>query len=108
VNNGVRIFVATAPVDFRGSFDRFAGYVRSLPKADPRSGAFFVFFNKRGDLARIMFFDGSGDSLLYKRLDEGTFRGGAAPESSSTHVEISARELERVLRGIVRQKKRVH
>lgn len=42
-----RIFVATRAIDFRGSFDALAGAVRTQLGADPRSGAFFVFFNRR-------------------------------------------------------------
>ena len=44
-----RIFVATKTVDFRGSFDRLAGIVRERLGDDPRSGSFYVFFNRAAD-----------------------------------------------------------
>ena len=47
-----RIFVATKTVDFRGSFDRLGGIVRERLQDDPRSGAFFVFFNRAGTESR--------------------------------------------------------
>lgn len=104
-----RIFVATTPIDFRGSFDRLAGAVRTQLSADPRSGAFFVFFNRRADRAKVLFFDETGDCILYKRLDRSTFRGILDLNAEATHVEIDARELGRVLRGVARTEKvRIH
>jgi len=106
--NNKRIFVATAPVDFRGSFDRLAGFVRAQLNADPRSGAFFVFFNRRADRAKILYFDQTGDCLLYKRLDRGTFRGTLDLDAKGAQIEINAPELERAFRGARQEKLRLH
>ena len=41
------IYVATAPIDLRLSFDRLAGIVRDQLGADPRGEALYVFHNQR-------------------------------------------------------------
>ena len=42
----VRVFVAVAPLDMRGSFDALAGAVRHLG-LDPVDGHLYLFLNKR-------------------------------------------------------------
>lgn len=104
----VRIFVATRPVDFRGSFDRLGGFVREHLGADPRSGSLYVFLNKQGTKVKVLFFDRTGDCLVYKRLDQGTFRGIIELDDSKSRVEINPAQLERLLVGVVVSRKRVH
>jgi transposase len=55
----VRVFVAVAPLDMRGSFDALAGAVRRLG-LDPVDGHLYLFLNKRRRLAKALWFDGSG------------------------------------------------
>ena len=69
----VRVFVATAPVDMRGSFDALAGAVRRLG-LDPVDGHVYLFLDKRRRLAKALWFDGSGWCVLGKRLETGTFQ----------------------------------
>ena len=69
----VRVFVAVAPIDMRGSFDALAGAVRRLG-LDPVDGHVYLFFNKRKRLTKALWFDGSGWCCLGKRLEKGTFQ----------------------------------
>lgn len=69
----VRVFVAIAPLDMRGSFDAIAGAVRRLG-LDPVDGHLYLFLNKRRRLAKALWFDGSGWCLLAKRLEAGSFQ----------------------------------
>lgn len=109
ISPDARIFVATASLDFRGSFDRLAGAVRAQLESDPRSGAFFVFFNRTGDRLKIYFFDNTGDCILYKRLDRGTFRGVLELDGTRAHHQIDVAALRRLLVGIAKPKKpRIH
>mgnify|MGYP001205023587 CR=1 FL=1 len=101
-----RIFLATAPVDFRGSFDRLSGMVRDQLKGDPRSGAFFVFLNRRADRLKVLYFDGTGDCILYKRLDRRTFSGIVAVDANRERVEINVEALQRLLAGSDRGRRR--
>lgn len=95
-----RIFVATEAVDFRASFDRLGGIVRERLRDDPRSGAMFVFFNRASDKLKILFFDQTGDVILYKRLDQHTFRGIVDLDADQERIEIDAKKLRDLLIGL--------
>ncbi len=97
---GVEIFVALAPIDLRLGFDRLAGLVQEQLGQVARSGALFVFFGKRKTALKVLFFDGSGMCLFYKRADSGTFRVPDPPRPGATSVELSERELDDLLDGI--------
>ena len=103
---GVRILVAVQPVDFRGSFDRLAGYVHQRQLGDPRSGTLYVFFNKRADKIKVLFFDQTGDCILYKRLDGRTFRGVVDLDPEKTHVQVDPEGLKKILLGAEKTRKR--
>lgn len=95
-----RVFVASQPVDFRGSFDRLAGFVRERLGSDPRSGDLYIFSNKGADKLKVLFFDQTGDCILYKRLDRRTFRGLVSLEPGTQRVEISREQFAELLRGL--------
>ena len=91
------VYVATEPVNLHFSFDRLAGIVREQLGGDPRSEALFVFHNRRRTHAKILWHDGRGYWLLYKRLDRGTYRiplaipPGAPSVNSTTWIGGAAR-----------------
>ncbi len=62
-----RVFVASVPMDMRGSFDAIAGAVRRL-ELDPVNGHVYLFLNKRRRLAKAIWFDGSGWCLLSNQV----------------------------------------
>ena len=70
----VRVMVATKPVDFRKGAEGLAALVRETMKADPFSGAVYVFRAKRADRVKLIFWDGTGVCLFAKRLEDGAFR----------------------------------
>jgi transposase len=100
IPQGVQVFVALDPVDLRCSFDRLSGIAKEQVGYDARSGALFVFFGRRRNALKVLFFDGTGMAIFYKRLDRRTFQ---VPEGSSAalrHVEIDEATLEALLDGI--------
>ena len=107
IPSGVQVFVALTPIDMRYSFDRLAGAAKEQVGYDPRGGALFVFFGKRRDAVKVLFFDGTGMCVFYKRLDRGTFRLPTAIDST-TRVAITEPELEALLDGINVDVLRVH
>jgi transposase len=98
------IYVAIEPVNLHLSFDRLAGIVRGVLGGDPRGEAAFVFHNRRGTHVKVLWFDGSGYCILYKRLDRGVYRIPLAIPSDAKRVVVSRRELELLLDGIDRRK----
>ena len=100
IPHGVEVFVGTEPIDLRWGFDRLAGVVRERVGRDARGGALFVFFGRRRDALKILFFDGTGMCLFYKRLDRGTFRVPEAEDASATSLAVDERVLDELLDGI--------
>jgi len=96
----VRIYVAVDPVDIRKSFDGLSEAVREVLRGDPMSGHLFVFRNRRADRIKILFWDRSGFSLFYKRLERGTFRLPVESVGSAVRIEMEAAELALMLEGI--------
>ena len=76
---GIRVLVATKPVDFRRGADGLVALVREQLGHDPFSGAIFVFRSKRADRLKIVAWDGSGLVLFWKRLEQGAFRWPPVP-----------------------------
>ena len=100
IPSGVEIFVALSRIDLRWGFDRLAGLVGAELGRTARSGALFVFFGKRGTALKILFFDGTGMCMFYKRLDRGTFRIPESSRRDATSVEIDERTLDALLDGV--------
>jgi transposase len=96
----VQIFVALEPINMRLSFDRLAGLVTEQIGYEARSGALFLFFGKRRDAIKILFFDGSGMCIFYKRVDRGTFRLPETAESNAKHIEVDEATLDALLDGV--------
>jgi transposase len=109
----VRIYVAARPVDARKSFDGLAAMVESEFGLEPLSGHLFVFLNRRGHVAQLLFWDRNGFCILKKRLEAGTFRLARQTPEGSASVEIDSGELALMLEGIelrgaTRRKRYVH
>jgi transposase len=71
---GVRVLMATRPVDFRKGMDGLAALVKEELRADPYAGAIFVFRARRADRVKLIVWDGTGLCLYAKRLEQGRFR----------------------------------
>jgi transposase len=100
IPSGVEIYVALEPVDMRLSFDRLAGLAKERVGYDARSGALFLFFGKRRDALKVLFFDGSGMAIFYKRIDRGRFSVPEATDDTARHVEIDDAALDALLDGL--------
>jgi transposase len=72
--SGVRVLIATKPIDFRKGMDGLAAVAKEHLRADPFSGTIFVFRAKRADRVKLIVWDGTGLCLFAKRLEQGSFR----------------------------------
>src|SRR3974390_2412806 len=95
----VRIWLVTQRADRRKSFDSRAECVRQYLRNDPLSGHIFVFRNKRSDRLKLLYWDEDGYVIVYKRLEEGTFRFPVAIDGQSG-VRLRAAELTMLLDGV--------
>jgi transposase len=94
---GMRIWLATAPLDMRRSFDALAKQVRTILAHDPMSGHLFVFRNRSHQRVKILWWDRDGYAIYYKRLERGTFE---FPSSTEKSVAIDSAQLMKLLSGL--------
>lgn len=95
---GVRVLVATKPVDFRKGMDGWrASYVEQQLQANPFSGVVYVFRSKRADKVKLLFWDQTGLVLVTKRLEDGRFRWPAIQDGV---MRLSPAQLSALLEGL--------
>jgi transposase len=98
--SSVRVYAALGAVDMRRSFDGLAAATRTVLQQDPMSGALFLFFNRRLDLVKCLWWDRGGWCLFAKRLGKGTFKRPPTPDAATSAVEIDGTALAMILDGI--------
>ena len=94
---GTRVWLAAGLTDMRRGFDGLAALVQSALTQDPFSGHVFVFRGKRGDIIKLLWWDGQGMCLFAKRLEKGRF---IWPQADSGSVALSPAQLSMLLEGI--------
>jgi len=94
---GTRVWLAAGVTDMRKGMDGLAALVQTALSENPFSGHIFVFRGRRGDLVKLLWFDGDGLCLFAKRLERGRF---VWPQAASGSVVLSAAQLSMLLEGI--------
>jgi transposase len=97
VHSQVRIFVFSHSTDMRKSFHGLSGLVAQHFGDELLSGHLFLFFNRRRDHLKILYFDRDGLAIWYKRLEAGTFQ---LPASTEDTFQIDQTDLSLLLSGI--------
>jgi len=95
----VRAFLCLEPVDMRLSFDRLAALAGDVMGLDPMGGHLFLFFARRRDRVKILYWDEDGFALWHKRLEAGTFCI-PTPKDGAAHVTLTSAELSLLLAGV--------
>ena len=99
IATGTRIFVATGATDMRKGFDGLQGIDTGVLEQDPLSGHLFLFVNRRRDKLKILYWDGDGLAIWYRRLEQGTFQMPRIQDDQKA-AEIRSDELMMLVRGI--------
>jgi transposase len=94
------LYAAVEPVHLRASFDVLFGVARDQLGLDVLRSAIVLFFNRDRTRCKLIFHDGSGFVLLYKRLDRGRFARVEPTRPADRSVTIAARELALLLEGV--------
>jgi len=92
-----RIWLAAGVTDMRRGFQGLSAQVQTVLEQEPYSGHVFVFRGRRGDLIKLLWFDGDGLCLFQKRLERGRF---IWPQAASGTVSLSRAQLSMLLEGI--------
>ena len=90
---GLPVWVCADAVDFRLGIDGLALRVQASLGAQRALASAHLFFNRRRDKVKILWYDRHGLCLMYKRLERGRL-------SSVTAVSLSESDLRLVLEGI--------
>ena len=97
VPTNTRVWIAAGHTDMRKGFDGLAALVQTALAANPFCGHVFVFRGRRGDILKVLWFDGQGLLLLSKRLERGRF---VWPQATSGSVSLTPAQLSMLLEGI--------
>lgn len=92
-----RIWIAAGVTDLRRGFTGLSALVQTKLEQSPFSGQVFVFRGRRGDLIKVLWYDGDGLCLFAKRLERGRF---VWPRAVSGTVSLTRAQLSMLLEGI--------
>ena len=95
--SSTRVWLAAGVTDMRRGFNTLAAQAEQVLKGDPYSGHLFVFRGRRGDLLKIIWWDGQGACLFAKRLERGRF---VWPSPADGKVNVTLAQLSMLLEGI--------
>ncbi len=94
---GTRIWIASGVTDMHRGFDGLSAQVQTVLNKQPFSGHVFAFRGRRGDIVKLLSWDGDGLCLFSKRLKRGRF---IWPKAESGTVSLSRAQLSMLLEGI--------
>jgi transposase len=100
-----RIWIAAGVTDLRRGFTGLSAVVQTKLEQNPFCGQVFVFRGRRGDLIKVLWYDGDGLCLFAKRLERGRF---VWPQASSGTVSLTRAQLSMLLEGIELATTRAH
>src|SRR5438309_5614012 len=92
-----RIWIAAGVTDLRRGVTGLSARVETKLEQKPFSGQVFVFRGRRGDLIKVLWYDGDGLCLYAKRLERGRF---VWPQATSGTVSLTRAQLSMLLEGI--------
>lgn len=102
----IKVFVSLAPTDMRKSFRGLVGIVEKELGQQIEDGDLFLFFNRRRNRLKVLFFTGDGTVILCKYLERGTFEALRGPHGAATSavpgdcITLRAEELRMLLEGV--------
>jgi transposase len=99
-SGSLKIFVLLESCDMRKGFNGLYGMVSTNFGEDPKSGALFVFSNRRHTRIKILYFDGSGLWLLTKRLEKGTFSWPKVIPGENAKLKLTPEALAMLTDGV--------
>lgn len=94
---GTRVWLKAGRTDIRCGFDGLAAQVEQTLTENPLSGHVFVFRGRMGDRVKVLWWDGQGMCLFYKRIEKASFTW---PPAKDGKISISVSQLANLLEGM--------
>lgn len=94
---GTQVWIAAGITDLRRGFTGLSALVQTKLEQDPFGGQVFVFRGRRGDLIKVLWWDGDGLCLFAKRMERGRF---VWPHATEGTVALTRAQLSMLLEGI--------
>lgn len=99
-SGSLKVFVALESCDMRKGFNGLHALVTEKLAEDLRSGALFVFSNRKHTRLKIIYWDGTGLWLLSKRLEKGTFSWPKNIDPQQTKLSLTPQALAMLTDGV--------
>ena len=97
VPTNTKVWLASGVTDMRKGFNSLSALAEKVLKQNPYCGHLFVFRGRRGDLIKVIWFDGQGSCLFSKRLEKGKFVWPAAKDGK---LALTPAQLAMLLEGM--------
>lgn len=94
---GTKVWLAAGKTDMRKGFDGLAAVAQTVLHENPVCGHVFVFRGRMGDRVKVLWWDGQGMCLFYKRFEKGSF---VWPSAKDGKVQVTPSQLATLLEGI--------
>ena len=94
---GTKVWLAAGRTDMRKGFDGLSAQVQTVLQLNALSGHVFVFRGRSGDRVKVLWWDGQGMCLFYKRIEKGSF---VWPSAKDGKVSVTPAQLMSLLEGI--------
>lgn len=91
------VWIAAGVSDLRRGVTGPSAVAQTILEKEPYSGHVFVFRGRRGDLIKLLWWDGDGLCLFAKRLERGRF---VWPQAEAGAVSLSRVQLSMLLEGM--------
>ena len=97
VPTNTKVWLAAGVTDMRKGFNGLSALAETDLNEAPYCGHLFVFRGRRGDLIKVIWFDGQGACLFSKRLEKGRF---VWPSAKDGKLSLTPAQLAMLLEGI--------
>lgn len=92
-----KVWLSSEPTDMRKAINGLSNLVVSKLDSNPQNGELFIFYNRKRDLVKILYWHYNGFCLLAKRLEKSSFK---IPLKLNNHISISKQQLSRLVEGL--------
>lgn len=100
-----RVYIACGYTDLRKGIDGLSAMVQSEFNLDPFTNTLFLFFGRRCDRIKALYWEQDGFILLYKRLERGVYQW---PRNEQEARQITPQQYRWLMEGLQVEQPKAH